>query len=64
MHIASAVERRMGRRPILSVDGDGGVIIPQSYLAYMGLGRGGRVRLTAMGCAVAIEPADPWEPAE
>jgi hypothetical protein len=61
IHIAAGLERKTGRRPLLTVDELGRVMIPGEYLALMGLSGGGSVRLTACDRGFIIERADPGE---
>lgn len=58
-HIIAGIEKRTGRKPVLPVDGEGGVTIPGQYLALMGLAGGGELRFVPCRGGVIIERADP-----
>lgn len=57
VHIAAGLTARFGGAPVLPVDSEGVITIPQPYLAVMGLGGGGSIRMTAVQGGVMIEKA-------
>lgn len=63
-HIIAGIEKKTGEKPVMPVNEDGAVVIPERYLAMMGLAGGGSLKFTPCAGGVVIERADPADVAD